>query len=780
VTESSQQLIQRVARLEPHQAAMVLEHTVAQEEKAVLANRMKPYEDNVPKLLRSLPVALAAGMLEQVPTPVATRALFGNFSRIPDDRIRVLLAAMAPERAGQLIDAMAVGLDSPTEMARVLAFGSDPAVAPALAHSQPATLLRFIYELKPIGQASLMARAGTVAAQAVAWLLRASDNRVHQSWADWLGRAAEDSPGAASGGAVGGGGVDLTAAAIHGGNLRAALDQRSLDDAVAALVALHPSEGIRGIRLMGAERSAQLLAHLAAHDAALAADLLEAANRSILLRPPQVGVAPAWWLQECPGVAVTGALNLTEPASIALVRAMKPAQRELILDRLPAAARDRLTRMLTTVPGGHLSFSLDVMGVARGRRRAEPLDGGLRWVHIAEELDTGWATKPVVVDLLELPLEGVRLEGRTAVGARALPAGRAAEVFERFRQTGEQPEADTFAQLGLTQLSRAVAATDAIAAINGNFYFDYGHYINGVTLGIDIARVPGLFFGDPIGWFVHDGQEMIPPAVNRAAGIVTDDGRFHIERVCMTDVVLANGTKVTWDEINAPKRPGRTVAYTSIFGYRTEAADTHIDVAIARGKIWEMASGGDQVIPLTGFVLAVPKPAAGRLLRGVSTGDSVSVGHNFPARRGRVVEAMACGPSLVRDSAVDVDFSDEDFGQQDSTVMSFCLPRTMETYDAARSFMAVRDQTLILGAVSGTAYGYGRPELSGGMTFGELAQLCLDLGANDAYALDGGGSSSIVARQDGRVRVLNAPTGGADIGPGQERFINTYWLAFAR
>jgi len=47
-------------------------------------------------------------------------------------------------------------------------------------------------------------------------------------------------------------------------------------------------------------------------------------------------------------------------------------------------------------------------------------------------------------------------------------------------------------------------------------------------------------------------------------------------------------------------------------------------------------------------------------------------------------------------------------------------------------------------------------------------------------ALDGGGSSSIVARDGGVVRVLNAPTGGADVGPGEERFINTYWLVFSK
>jgi len=277
---------------------------------------------------------------------------------------------------------------------------------------------------------------------------------------------------------------------------------------------------------------------------------------------------------------------------------------------------------------------------------------------------------------------------------------------------------------------------------------------------------------------VSNGRELIPPAFNRAAGVVTADGRFHIERVFMTEVTLPNGQRVTWDDLNVPKMPGRVVAYNSLFGYRTEPASTHVDLAIARGRIWAIADMGDQVIPLTGFVLSVPWEQAAAWLTGVAVGDQVTVGNNFPPSRGQVLQAMACGPYLVRDGVLNLDFQAEDFGQQDSTVMPFLLPRTVETYEAARSFMALRDETLILGTVSGTAYGYGQPQVSAGMTFGELAQLCLSLGADRAYALDGGGSSSLVARVDGQMRVLNIPTGGADVPQGEERFINTYWLVF--
>jgi len=52
------------------------------------------------------------------------------------------------------------------------------------------------------------------------------------------------------------------------------------------------------------------------------------------------------------------------------------------------------------------------------------------------------------------------------------------------------------------------------------------------------------------------------------------------------------------------------------------------------------------------------------------------------------------------------------------------------------------------------------------------------LGAEQAIALDGGGSSSLVARTEEGVKVLNVPTGGADVPEGEERFINTHWLVF--
>jgi hypothetical protein len=301
-----------------------------------------------------------------------------------------------------------------------------------------------------------------------------------------------------------------------------------------------------------------------------------------------------------------------------------------------------------------------------------------------------------------------------------------------------------------------------------------------VKLGIDPTGVPGLFFGDPIGWFVIDGVEVSPPAFNRAAFIVTKEGRVFIQRVFMTDLTFSNGVKVEWDDMNVPKEPGKIILYNNLFGFRTPPGDRHIDIASTKNKVWQINENGDTMIPFTGFVLSIPVEQRDAILKGVEVGDAVTVGNNFPAHLGEVEQAMASGPHLIRDGQLDISFQAEDFGEKDSSVMSFSLTRAVEVFDAARSFMALKDDKIIIGTVSGTALGTGLDTESAGMTFGELAQLCDDLQVDHAYALDGGGSSSIAVPLEGEIRVLNIPTGGSDVARGEERFINTYWLFFPR
>ena len=75
----------------------------------------------------------------------------------------------------------------------------------------------------------------------------------------------------------------------------------------------------------------------------------------------------------------------------------------------------------------------------------------------------------------------------------------------------------------------------------------------------------------------------------------------------MSGVVLPSGRTIRWKGLNEPKSPGRIVASNSLSGFRTARTGSHVDVAIARGNVCGVAHGGDQIIPLTGFVLSVPR-----------------------------------------------------------------------------------------------------------------------------------------------------------------------------
>lgn len=789
--ESLEVLAARLGSGSTEEGAAALRDLVRAEDRLVADNALKPYEDLVPKVVALLEPARAGALVEQLPVEEAQRTLFGSYTRVDDAVLRRLLPAMAPAAVAQLIDAMAVGVDPPREMARVLAGADDVGLSPGLALVHPAAALRLLREMEPDGQRQVVRLGGPAQAARIVGVLLAQDSSVSAAWAVRLLGGLEDAELREAESAL-----TVPARArleeARGSEPRAdpsshelrerlvELSDAPLDAAAALLLELHPLAAVRVLRPLGAARAAMLLGRLAEDDPQTAADLLAATSPPLLMRRPLVDTEPAWWLRECPAAAILEALDTERPAGRELVACLAPELGALFLEHVRPERAAALAALLTLEQESGLVLSLEALGVGRGRRTSRRLDHDLRWIHIVEELDTGTVVKPVVLDLLEIDLDRFSLSANMATSdATPLPADRTASIFEEYRASGRRPGAADFERFGLVQLSRAVEATGAVAAINGNFYFDYGHYINGVTLGVDIAGVPGLCFGDPIGWFVAEGEELIPPAFNRAAGVVTESGGFHIDRVFMTSMCVEGGARITWEGLNAPKRSGRVSAYTSLWGARTEGGDTHVDVAVGRGTVAAMSPTGAQMIPLTGFVVSIPRERED-LLAGIAPGQAVRVENTFPPSRGRVLHAMACGPSLVRDGVLDTDFEAEDFGQQDSTVMSFFLPRTVETYEAARSFMAVRDRTLVLGTVSGTAYGFGRSTTSGGMTFGEMAQLCLDLGVDHAYALDGGGSSSLVAREDGRVRVLNTPTGGADVGAGEERYINTYWLVHER
>jgi hypothetical protein len=388
-------------------------------------------------------------------------------------------------------------------------------------------------------------------------------------------------------------------------------------------------------------------------------------------------------------------------------------------------------------------------------------------------------TKNVQIDVVAM--EGARVRAKACASVRRealVPVTTVHAMLGSPKRDDGISRAQFFEMLGGVQLRRAVLESGAIAGINGNFYFDYGNYLDANDLGLRIAEVPGLLFGDFVGWLVCDGVELSPPIFNRSALVATADGRLHIRKVFIREVVLGHRWKVRWDRLNAVRGDERVVLYNSLSGLQTEPAPSYTDLVIVGGRILQIVPGGNARIPLTGFILSLPNGRGREILEGIAVGDPAEVCNDFPRHLGPVRQAMACGPQLVRDGQPDLHFAFEDFGDKDSTTLPLSLTRAAETFEAARSFVMLQGERVFLGAVSGISLGSGDGSQSRGMTFGELAQFAVDWGADQALALDGGGSSSIVVRWENDVRTLNVPTGGSDVPQGAERFINTYWLFF--
>lgn len=461
-----------------------------------------------------------------------------------------------------------------------------------------------------------------------------------------------------------------------------------------------------------------------------------------------------------------------------VLRSLRAQLRDCILERQPGLSSlldaDLGHEGQGDSPTAWAPDAVERYASGHGVRRTRACAAG-RHIEIEEVLDGPFGPKRVRIDLLELDLAAVRIEAHTAGNERPAYAEFEA-LFAPFAESGRPTEA-AFRKAGLFRLGEAATQAGAIAALNGGFYFDYGHYTNGKTLGLDFSLSAGLRFGDPIGYFVSNGTEVSAPIFNRATLLVTDAG-VCVRRVKLVGLRSATAT-VRWSATNVRDADASTVLFTSLWGTTSPAEPERVHVVVADGRVTDVVQGGAAPIPFTGVVVSLPDRAPE--LDAFPPGTPVESITDVPPELGRVQQAIACGPALMRDGTVALDFDGEEFGRKDSPVISFFLPRLAESYEAARSFIGTRaDGTVVLGTVSGRAFGAGDQDSSAGMTFGEMAVLAGDLGLVDAMGLDGGGSSSLDILGPDGIEVLNVPTGGSDVPRGSERFIANALLVFPR
>jgi len=278
--------------------------------------------------------------------------------------------------------------------------------------------------------------------------------------------------------------------------------------------------------------------------------------------------------------------------------------------------------------------------------------------------------------------------------------------------------------LGTTQALSGMAKDNmAVAGINGGFFVMSKRAI-------------------PTDTFILEGRIVSKGVKDPAAfGLLADDTPFIDIFTPYTVLTIAKSfAQSNIEAINHETGIG-LILYTPDYGTETGTPPTSVEFTVRpeNGKdVIQEVYYGNAPIPEDGYVLSY-QGTSGNIAE-LAVGDEISVTTYYPSGYENIKAMLGCGPLLVRN------------GQVQKPDLTNLQPNLNQLQP--RSAIGVTaDNHLLLVTVDGrNASG------SAGMRFEALADLMKELGARDAMALDGGGSTTLYAGE----KVVNTPSGGSE------------------
>ena len=272
-----------------------------------------------------------------------------------------------------------------------------------------------------------------------------------------------------------------------------------------------------------------------------------------------------------------------------------------------------------------------------------------------------------------------------------------------------------------TRVGAMVQDARAVAGVNGDF-FDIGR--TSAPLGIGVHPRRGLFNGRSDGW--------------NSAFFLTRTGRPRIGNLVVRTTIRQRPGLVV-STVNSPRvKPQGIGVYTERWG---RAAGNAVTDGPQKRRRMVLVREGRVVRNST--TLLAGSPVRGLML--VGRGDGADQLADFA-----VGDRLTLRREVLRDPLMAITGSEQIL--DDRRVLArddrILHPRTAVgvDLDGRRVLLLVVD---------------GRQEFSRGYTLVELAARLRSLGAEDALNLDGGGSSTMVAReQDGELGLVNSPSDG--------------------
>ncbi|WP_416902619.1 phosphodiester glycosidase family protein [Micromonospora echinospora] len=335
----------------------------------------------------------------------------------------------------------------------------------------------------------------------------------------------------------------------------------------------------------------------------------------------------------------------------------------------------------------------------------------------ADGLETAKTTRPVAPGLDLTSFD--RYDQQGWLRADALTAELAGDLSVDYVNSGAVSRAEP--------LRGAADASRAVAAVNGDF-FDINN--SGAAQGIGIRN--GELIQSPV-------------AGHTNAVAVTADGLGRVIQVHFDGTATLPGGPVTLTQFNNMVQGNGIGVFTALWGSydrgrAVEGAARVTEVAVVDGRVATVTDrAGSGPIP-AGTTILLGRDAGANALAGLRPGDAVTVAYRPKPSDGSTLHAAVGGGNvLVRDGVVQ---------QIADTSLA---PRTSVgfTADGRKMIMLTVD---------------GRQVDSRGVTQTEMGRMMAELGAHHALNLDGGGSSTLLAREPGAatVQVENSPSDGTE------------------
>lgn len=377
----------------------------------------------------------------------------------------------------------------------------------------------------------------------------------------------------------------------------------------------------------------------------------------------------------------------------------------------------------STPAGGHTASVVDGDGIETARS-ARPIAPGIRLTSYDRLESDKWLR----VDALSVDLDASASSG----GISSASASSSGGVRADYLHSGKVSDRRTVSELAAAHDPGPGRRT--VAAINADFF--------------DINQT-----GAPQGPGIKDGKPVHSPApgANRAVGIgIGPGGAGRVLQLYFDGTLtLPTGTHplASYNAANVPA--GGVGAYNSGWGVADRAltvdAATPVAEAVVRdGKVVEVRDRpGTGPIP-EGTTVLLGRESGAAALNALKPGDPVAMEYAARTDSGEPVPRTAVGG---RELLVVDGVPQNHDGQANNTA----APRTAVGFSKDGGEMQVITVD-------------GRQADSGGVTLTELALMMKRAGSHSALNLDGGGSSTLLAREPGSdaLQVENSPSDGSE------------------